>query len=361
FRSTIEYIEEQNIITDPIKFTTATYLYDELNTIYWLSGTRFIITDVRDTPIYQINKIFYRTGGIWYELAESLYYITHSRFTFDLQLDSSIWTISPDLKIAYSFISSKNEVQNSINPSFNTYGSTSTISDISASSKFFDGSALPLLWLNPTSTITDPFADWRSLENLDWNYRGLNYRYLPVSSGLGTRTLYPSITNPWSSEYVNLPEIENSLIYYGNDGYDSGILSQHLTGEDDLLGDDEFDGEFSGNYLDNVFISNPVISESFDFSELYYNNIHVDPTTEEGIYDDGVSSPYEDDVLVRNRMTDYDFSDFNEVNSGLSHSGDLLPISSIYQYLDISTLEEIEYTLANWSDYLSLEMNSQAT
>ncbi|KKN31217.1 hypothetical protein LCGC14_0826180, partial [marine sediment metagenome] len=360
FRSTIEYVEEQEIITDPIKFTKIFYSYDELNDNFKLSGvTRFIITDVDETPIYQVNKIFYKYNGIWYELVESLYYITHSRFAFDLQLDSSIWNLLPDLKIAYSFISSKDEVRHSIDPSFNTYGSTSTVSDISASSKFFSSSALPLLWLNPTSTITDPFADWRSLENLDWNYRGLNYRYLPVSSGLGTSVLYPTRTqgwgNQWGTEYISLPELENSLIYYGNDGYDSGILSQYLTGEDDLLGEDEFDGEFSGNYLDSVYISNPVISESFDFAELYYSNIHTTTGTD-GIYDE-TSSPYDDDVLVRNRMTDFDFTDFNEISSGLSHSGSL-PSSSIYQYLQGSPLEEIEYTLSNWNDYLSLLMDT---
>ncbi|KKN44461.1 hypothetical protein LCGC14_0692870, partial [marine sediment metagenome] len=350
FRSTIEYIEEQNIITDPIKFTTATYSYDELNTIYWLSGTRFIITEVRDTPIYQINKIFHKTGGIWYELADNQYYITHSRYAFDLQLDSFIWNILTDLKIAYSFISNKDEVRHSIDPSFNTYGSTSTVSDISASSKFFDDSSLPLLWLNPTSTITDPFADWRSLENLDWNYRGVNYRYLPVSSGLGTSVLYPTITNPWTSEYITLPELENSLIYYGNNGYDSGILSQYLTGEDDLLGEDEFGGEFSGNYRNNVYISNPIISESFDFADLYYDSIH----SVNSIYDDA-GSIYANDVLVRNRMVDYDFTDFVDSDSGLSSTGSL-PSSSIYQYLSATSLKEIEYILSDRNNYLSLKM-----
>ncbi|KKL21723.1 hypothetical protein LCGC14_2442590, partial [marine sediment metagenome] len=102
FKSTIEYIEEQETITDPIKFTSVTYTQSELNTLYLLSGTRFIITDVYETPIYQINKLYYKIGATWYELIDSLYYISYSRSTFDLTLDSSIWSVLDGLRIAYS-------------------------------------------------------------------------------------------------------------------------------------------------------------------------------------------------------------------------------------------------------------------
>ncbi|KKN47283.1 hypothetical protein LCGC14_0664460, partial [marine sediment metagenome] len=360
FRSTIEYTEEEIMITEPIKFTSKVYSKSELSD-YKLSGIfRFIITGVDETPISQVNKIYYKNSGTWYELTETLYYISHSRLAFDLQLDSSIWNALTDLKIAYSYISNRDEIRKSIDPSFNTYSSTSTIQDISVSSRYFDGTSLPLLWLNPTSTIIDPFADWRSLGDFNTDYRGLNYRYTPVSSGLGTSVLYPTRTygwaNSWGTEYTNMPELENSLIYYGDDNsYDSGILSQYLTGQDDFLADDEFDGQFKGNYLESAYISNPVISESFDFSELYYSNIHTDTG---GIYDE-VGSVYDNDVLVRNRMTDLDFSDFNDVGSGISQSG--APIASIYQDLQSSTLDEIEHALSGWNDYLSLYMDSEST
>ncbi|KKM94021.1 hypothetical protein LCGC14_1202500, partial [marine sediment metagenome] len=102
FQSTIKHIEEEIIITDPIKFTSVDYTYNELLS-YKLSGVpRFIITDVYDTPIYQINKLYYKIGATWFELIDSLYYITYSRFTFDLTLDSSIWSVLDDLRIAYS-------------------------------------------------------------------------------------------------------------------------------------------------------------------------------------------------------------------------------------------------------------------
>ena len=215
--------------------------------------------------------------------------------------------------------------------------------------------ALPLLWLNPTSTHTNP--NWRSLENLDWDYRGINYRYTPVTSGLGTNVAYPTITSGWGynwgSEYTSMPELENSLIFHDN-GYDTGILSQYLTGEDDILGEDQFDGDFSGNYLDSVLISNPTISESFDFSELYYSNVH----SASGIYND-VPPISGQSVLVRNRVSDYNLWQSSVTDSGLSYSGNSL--GSIYQTFQASTIEEVEYTLTNYNEYVSLKMNSFTT
>ncbi|KKM83833.1 hypothetical protein LCGC14_1305330, partial [marine sediment metagenome] len=153
----------------------------------------------------------------------------------------------------------------------------------------------------------------------------------------------------WGAEYTSMPELENSLIYYGNDGYDSGILSQYLTGEDDLLGEDEFDSEFSGNYLDSVYISNPIISERFDFSKLYESTIH------------STSSIYNNqEVLVKNRITDYNLNQFSAADSGIFQTGEL-PTTSIYQAFQDSTLREIEYALSDWNEYIALKMDEQTT
>ncbi|KKM83669.1 hypothetical protein LCGC14_1306980, partial [marine sediment metagenome] len=270
-------------------------------------------------------------------------------------------------------ISSKGEVRNSIDPSFKTYEATSTINDISASSKFFDDSALPLLWLNPTSTITDPFADWRSLESLDWDYRGLNYRYLPVSSGLGTSVLYPTVTsgwtNQWGTEYTSMPELENSLIYYGSDNsYNSGFLSEKLTGKEysrnDLI-EDEFDGIFNGNYVDGVWMSNPVISESYDFAEIasnYYTNVYdiTNPSGLYNFYDPAGGTNNQQMVLAKNTLEDYVI--INSATGNHISSSMTTPIgeSVLKSFTDSSlTVKEVDYALSAWDQYVSILMDTQ--
>ncbi|KKN53508.1 hypothetical protein LCGC14_0601690, partial [marine sediment metagenome] len=368
FKTTIEYTQEEVTITDPIKFTTAQYTYSQLNDYKMTGIERFIITDAPDTPIYQINEIYYEDTNIWYKLSDNLYYITFSQDTFDLQLDSSIWSIlgaGDNLKIAYSYLSYLDERRQSIDTSFDVYGNTpeSTIYEISAFSRFFDDSALPFLLLNPTSTVIDPFADWRIIDNSDVNYRGINYQYLPVSSGLGTSVRYPTKTIgfgngiTWGTEYINMPELENSLIYYDN-SYDSGILSQYLTGKDDLLGEDQFDGEFSGNYLNSVYISNPAISESYDFSELYYDNIH-DPNDPTNIYEVNGDKI----IPVRNRLSRYNFDSFDDPeDNGLFYSGTLPDSGTLpYKTFADATLKDVENSLTDWNEYVSLKMASTST
>jgi len=180
--------------------------------------------------------------------------------------------------------------------------------------------------MNPTSINNYPFADWKSFDTLNqWTDRGINYQYTPVISGLGTYVAYPSVSNGWCSyntcgpEYTTMPELDNSLIYYREDGYDSGMLSQELNGKDEYLGDEYFDGEFEGNYVDGVWISNPSISEHFEFSKMYYESVHnVDNTTGLHNYYDGSQK-----VLVKNRVVDYILLG-NLSTSGLTHSG-ILP------------------------------------
>ncbi|KKN07180.1 hypothetical protein LCGC14_1069780, partial [marine sediment metagenome] len=359
FKTTIEYVEEENIIFNPSTFTIAEYMYGEL--IGYQSGPlRFIITDVDDVPISEINKLYYEDNNIWNELPENLYYITHSRHAFDLQLDASIWGLlegNDKIKIAYSYISNGDEQRKSIDPSFDTYQNTNTVTDISASSRFFDGSALPLLWLSPTSTYTNP--NWKSLESLDWDYRGLNYRYIPVTSGLGTSVAYPTITSGWGynwgTEYTSMPELENSLIYY-NTGYDSGFLSEELTGKEYSRGDlieDEFAGIFEGNYIDGVWISNPVISESYTFADMYNSAVHSGA----GIYN-SYPSFGKQMVYVKNTLEDY--SIVNSASGNHISASGTTPIGEVVlkSFSDPTppTIEEVDYALADWDQYISILM-----
>ena len=194
----------------------------------------------------------------------------------------------------------------------------------SAFGRFFTDSALPFLWLNPTTTYSDPYADWNLLPN------GMTYQNIPVISGLGNTVVYPDkkiggTKSNWGPEYNTMPELENSLIYYG-DSYDSGILSDNLNGKDAYLGESEFGGNFENNYVDGVWASNPYISDNYNFSQMYYPDIHDNET-------DGLYNFYDEEqkVLVRNELINLDI--YNASSSLIYDSG-ILPSGGSSVYLD---------------------------
>ncbi|KKL60195.1 hypothetical protein LCGC14_2207760, partial [marine sediment metagenome] len=173
------------------------------------------------------------------------------------------------------------------------------------------------------------------------------YQDLPVISGLGNTVLYPTIRSGWNygwgSEYTTMPELENSLIYYGND-YDSGQLSQYLNSKDDYLGDQIFGGKYSNNYVKEALISNPYISESFDFSDMYYPSIHNTANTS-GLYNYYDGAQY---TLVTNELKD--IYGYNTIDVYRYDSGELLSSLSPLN----SSLEEFKTALLNWSQYVAV-------
>ncbi|MHA1280425.1 MAG: hypothetical protein ACTSQ8_24925, partial [Candidatus Helarchaeota archaeon] len=311
FETKIKYCTDRSTILSPICFATETYSKAEISSII----------NPDNTPIQSVNKIIYKVNNKWFELKSDTDY-SYSKFEIFINTDHSNWEA---LKISYSFNSYFAREKTSIDPSFNVYSSTSGINGLSVFSKFFDDSRFPLLYLNPSCTSVNPYADWRTFNALS----GINYRYVPFISRsgtmLGTTFSYPDARVGWElaggSEYVPLmPILDNSLIHYGPSGYDSGILSQYLNGKDDVLGERGFDGEFNGNYVDNVYLSNPAISEQYDFGKMYYSGIHNSHNSS------GVYNYYEKDgvqrVLVKNKLTGFNvFSPAND--TAIFQSGEL--------------------------------------
>ncbi|KKL21142.1 hypothetical protein LCGC14_2448420, partial [marine sediment metagenome] len=133
--------------------------------------------------------------------------------------------------------------------------------------------------------------------------------------------------NDWGQEYTSMPELENSLIDYGG-SFDSGILSEELTGKEDSnkkLIEDEFDGEFEGNYVDGSWFSNPYESENFDFSRMYNSDIHTtDNTGYYNFYDyDGGTYDPSQYVVFKNELSNFAPDTSNSTLSGIYQSGNV--------------------------------------
>ncbi|KKL62630.1 hypothetical protein LCGC14_2183280, partial [marine sediment metagenome] len=262
FETKITNIEDIKSIISPTIFTFEVFAKQELQPINYPS------IFLKNTPIYAIDKVTYKLTGStqWQEFSAEKYRYSRNEVRLDLQ---SIWSNLDFLFIAYFFESYSSEERSVVDPSFQSYSGTSDTQSISASGKFYVGSYLPLLWLNPGTTYRDSYAGWYTLPN------SMTYQSTPVISGLGTEAIYPKITtgwnNEWGPEYTTMPELENSLIHYA-DTYDSGILSEELTGKESSnrkLIEDEFDGRFEGNYVDGSWYSNPYESKNFNFSRMY--------------------------------------------------------------------------------------------
>ncbi|MFX1391707.1 MAG: hypothetical protein ACFE9Z_16700, partial [Promethearchaeota archaeon] len=323
-----------NNINSPICFYYEVFTRQDL-------GESTTIVPLSKTPIEKINLISYKVQSVnfWQTLSLNNYQYSTSEVKLDL---ASIWSNLELVRIAYSFKSFVAEERTTIDPSFKQYSGTPDIQQVSASGTFYDDLALPFLWLNPTTKYYDPYADWHSLPN------GMTYQQLPVISGLGNEVVYPNIKKGWdevmSSEYTSMPELENSLIEYDY-SYDSGQLSQYTNGQDDIYGDESFNGNFEGNYIDNVLISNPFISNNYNFSSMYYSDIH--DAENEGIYNYYDPQGGANDAqysMVRNRLINIE--PYNSSGISLIYNSGNFPQSLTNYWLTGFTLRD-----DTWGDW----------
>ena len=82
----------------------------------------------------------------------------------------AIWSNLKGIKIVYAFISFLYSEKSIIDPNFRVIKGQSSINSVSASSRFFDLSELPMLYLNPATSYSDPYTDWKSFDELtNWN------------------------------------------------------------------------------------------------------------------------------------------------------------------------------------------------
>ncbi|KKN12641.1 hypothetical protein LCGC14_1014410, partial [marine sediment metagenome] len=335
FETKITNIVDITTIISPIIFTFEMFSKQELQPDNYPTVT------LKNTPINSINKISYRLTGSsqWQGLISEKYRYSRTEVRLDLL---SIYSNLDYILIAYSFESFTSEQRSAIDPSFQKYSGTSDTQSSSASATFFDDTSLPLLWLNPGTTYTEPYANWNSLPN------GMTYQSTPVISGLGTRVVYPTITsgwgnNYWGTEYTDFPELENSLIYYGDDEtYDSGILSEQLNGKEysqrDLI-EDEFDGKFEGNYIDGVWYSNPYVSNNYDFSKMYDSEIHKigDGNYYNSYdYDEGGAALSSQYVMFENDLIEFNPDTSSNDLSGIYSSGSLPVVPQNYYLTGVS-------------------------
>ncbi|MHA2031493.1 MAG: hypothetical protein ACW99Q_19115, partial [Candidatus Kariarchaeaceae archaeon] len=333
FETKIIHYEDSLPISSPI------CNYFEVFTKQELTPVNYPEVFMQKTPVYSVSKVSFKLTGSnqWVNLSPLLY----SCSTYSVKLDlSSIWASMTYIKIAYNFKSFVAEERTSIDPSFDKYSGTPDTQSVSASGTFFDASKLPFLWLNPTTTTTlNP--NWQSLPN------GMTYQHLPVISGLGNKVAYPSITSGWDygwgSEYINMPELSNSLISYGDD-YDSGQLDQYLSSVDNK----DSESRFQNNYIDSTYISNPYISENFNFSSMYNAEIH-DSSNSNGLYNyyDGSQN-----VLVKNELKSVDF--FNTSTSQIFNYGNFPDGVGAESF----EFEELNSVLLNWSQYLAINTSN---
>ncbi len=332
-------------ITSPICYTYEIFEANEL------LPENYPIIELEHTPIYEINKISYQliNDPRWYELDKDNYRFSRTEVKFDL---SSIYSNIEKLKVAYSFESYESEKRSSVDPSFQSYSGSSDTQSLSASSVFYDDTALPLLWLNPGTAYIDPYPIWNTLPN------GMTHQSIPIVSGLGTKATYPtSITTQgeglWGPEYEQMIELDNSMISYG-DSYDSGILSEQTNGKEytrpDLV-EDEFDGRFEGQYIDKVYYSNPYVSDNYDFSKLYDENIH-NSSNDNGYYNYYGGSQY---TLLENELTNVEVVTTKpRSDSGIYSSGSLPNMNpDIYEFEQNINVTKVNNAVNNWSQYLT--------
>ncbi|MHA2031628.1 MAG: hypothetical protein ACW99Q_19800, partial [Candidatus Kariarchaeaceae archaeon] len=222
FQTKIEYTLETHSIVSPICFTSEIYTKQELTPSSYPSITP------KNIPVNHLTQVYYKLIGSNQWLSLGLQYARASKHEIRLDL-SSVWSNLDYVRIAYGYDSFVSEERTAIDPSFQSYSGVSDTQAKSISATFFDTSALPLLWLNPGTKYSDPNVKWHSLPN------AMSYQSSPVISGYGNRVFYPTITSgwdyTWGSEYTGMPELENSLINYG-DSYNSGELAENLNSID---------------------------------------------------------------------------------------------------------------------------------
>ncbi|MHA2278612.1 MAG: hypothetical protein ACXAC2_22775, partial [Candidatus Kariarchaeaceae archaeon] len=317
FQTKIEYTLDTHSIVSPICFTSEIYTKQELTPSSYPSITP------KNIPVNHLTQVYYKLIGSNQWLSLGLQYARASKHEIRLDL-SSVWSNLDYVRIAYGYDSFVSEERTAIDPSFQSYSGISDTQAKSISATFFDTSALPLLWLNPGTKYSDPNVKWHSLPN------AMSYQSSPVISGYGNRVFYPTITSgwdyAWGSEYTNMPELENSLINYGG-SYDSGELAQNLNSIDNYYGTSKFGDQFENNYIDDMWVSNPYMSETYDFPSMYYSGIHNEGNST-GVYNyyNGAQR-----VFLENELMGY--STYNTEYTAVFNSG-TLPLYATSEYLN---------------------------
>ncbi|MHA2365737.1 MAG: LamG-like jellyroll fold domain-containing protein, partial [Candidatus Hodarchaeales archaeon] len=318
----LEYKQDVTTVTTPISYTSTVISKSEINPPDY-------IIELQKVPIHSIYQVLYKNINTndWSILHPTYY--QHSNLFIDFELDE-IWDQLDLIKIAYAYISYESKKSKLIDTTIRSRGGAPSSQSISASSMFFDDTRLPLLWLNPTAPAK-PYSDWKTFSYL--NDRNINFRSIPVISSLGSGVFSPNLKLGWdeisANSYDYLPELKNSLIDYSTDSYDTGELSQFLNGKDDDMGEIKFDGSFDGNYIDGTWISNPVISQNYDFRNMYQESLY----SKTGLYNtydpDGAGvNKANQQVLLRNQLVD--FKVLGDIkNSGIMESGLLPEIKNI--------------------------------
>jgi hypothetical protein len=164
----------------------------------------------------------------------------------------------------------------------------------------------------------------------------MTYQSIPVISGYGNKVYYPEVRAGWDynwgPEYTSMPELENSLIYY-DDSYDSGELAQYLNSKDEYSPESQFGGKFENNYVDNLLISNPYASNTYNFSQMYDPGVHNEQNST-GFYNyydpSGGSNPAQY-IFLENELTNIATNGTTTLN--VYESG-TLPESVSVEYLE---------------------------
>ncbi|MHA1336313.1 MAG: hypothetical protein ACTSPW_11285, partial [Promethearchaeota archaeon] len=311
YESHIQYKESLESVISPQLFLTEYYSKSDLSTVDYSLIPNHI-------PVKEIKKIYYFNGEEWIFLSPDLYknfiqYIIFEASLYGLLKDDP--TTGSALKISYSYISYKNKIQSTLNAKFKTIKGKVRNHDfksgsLSARSIMLDATRLPLKYLNPQSTS----AAYTDIDWYNFNMPNLNlftYRSIPIFSGtmtgLGYAPEQPQHSFNWLNEYEIFKDtiMKNKLISY-SDG-DTGTLSERLSGQDSGdINDSIYEGEFTNLNVDNVYISNPALSDYYDFGEMYNPSVHeiYNPNGLYNYYDLG--SGKKQYVFAKCKLVDYD-------------------------------------------------------
>jgi hypothetical protein len=321
YSTSVDFISDTSTIESPVCYTASTFSKVSLIPL----GQGEYRVELIGEDIESIKEVSYKqiSTGDWITLDPTDY--SKMVKSAHLALDITDMEDLNSLKVSYSFYSLENFEQDTIEPSYNTLKSSES-HDVSASASYFANSRLPLVWLNPTSSTTDVFVDWRSFSTIDRDDESITYRNIPAVSNIGGTLSPPTIVsgwqgNTWGTEYTNMPELDNSLISHTSGEYDSGELSQYLSGTDDYNNYPSgatYDGQFEGNYVDKVYMSNPAVSDNFNFEEMYEESIHDEVNGD--LYKTS-GDPDDQSILVRNEITEFNVKS-DVINGGIIQSGD---------------------------------------
>ncbi|MHA2101690.1 MAG: hypothetical protein ACW99A_23830, partial [Candidatus Kariarchaeaceae archaeon] len=200
------------------------------------------------------------------------------------------------------------------------------------------------------SAIIRPMSDGSLIEwwgfSSPTNSDAVDERILEPAPGSMDEYIRALIGGVGIDEYIYEPinfypnSISNTnYIYTDGTNFDSGELSQYLNGQDRNFGDQSINN-FHNNYIEEVLISNPYISENFNLSQMYNPEIH-DELNQNGLYNyyDGAQR-----ILSKAKLVDIQPIDNNLM---IQDSG-ILPSTSGQGGI----VDDFERALSNWSEYI---------